>query len=83
MEESRLDNELKRIQEGFPFLWESYNFHITFFTIDMAGKLTDESANELAEKISKELGGKKVWISAKTNSIYVSSPPAEGFLSRS
>ncbi|MEO8327490.1 MAG: hypothetical protein ABI618_16685 [Nitrospirota bacterium] len=34
MEESRLDNELKRIQEGFPFLWESYNFHITFFTRD-------------------------------------------------
>ncbi|MEO8327491.1 MAG: hypothetical protein ABI618_16690, partial [Nitrospirota bacterium] len=53
---------------------------VTKLPMDMAGKLTDESANELAEKISKELGGKKVWISAKTNSIYVSSPPAEGFL---
>jgi len=46
---------------------------------DIAEGLTDESAHELAEKISEELGGKKVWVSAESGSIYVSSPPSEGF----
>lgn len=34
MEEARLDNELKRIQERFSFLWGSYSFHLAFLTRD-------------------------------------------------
>ena len=34
MEESRLDNEIKRIQKEFPFLWKDYGFHVVFFTRD-------------------------------------------------
>jgi hypothetical protein len=52
---------------------------VTKLPVDIANGLTDVSARELAEKVSKELGGKRVWVSAKTGSIYVSSPPAEGF----
>ncbi len=53
---------------------------VTKLPKDIAENLTTEGANELAEKISEELGGKKVWVSAKTGSVYVSNPPAEGFL---
>lgn len=34
MEEHRLDNEIKRIQKNFLFLWKDYGFHIAFFTRD-------------------------------------------------
>jgi hypothetical protein len=34
MEEPRLDSEMKRLQENFPFLWKDYRFHIAFFTRD-------------------------------------------------
>ena len=53
---------------------------VTKLPADISEKLTAETASELAAKISEELGGKNVWVSAKTGSIYVSSPPAEGFL---
>ena len=61
---------LKEVTEG----------KVTKLPKDIAENLTTEGANELAEKISEELGGKKVWVSAKTGSVYVSNPPAEGFL---
>ena len=47
---------------------------------DISAELTTENASELAATISEELGGMKVWVSAKTGSIYVSSPPPEGFV---
>jgi hypothetical protein len=53
---------------------------VTKLPADVVENLTEESASELAGKISKELGDKKVWVSAETGSMYVSSPPAEGFL---
>ena len=34
MNEARLDNELARLYKNFPFLWESYNFHVKYFTRD-------------------------------------------------
>ena len=34
MKENRLDNELKRLRETFPFLWEVYGFHVKYFTRD-------------------------------------------------
>ena len=52
---------------------------VTKLPAEVAEGLTEDGARELAEKISTELGGKKVWVSAKTGSVYVSSPPAEGF----
>jgi Mor family transcriptional regulator len=53
---------------------------VTKLPKDIAENLTEESATKLAAKISEELGGKKVWVSASTGSIYVSKPPAAGFL---
>lgn len=52
---------------------------VTKLPEDIADGLTEEGARELAAKLSTELGGKKVWVSAKSGSVYVSSPPAEGF----
>lgn len=49
---------------------------VTKLPADVVENLTDDSARELAQKISNELGGKKVWVSTKTGSVYVSSPPA-------
>jgi hypothetical protein len=34
MEEARLDNEIKRIQQKFSFLWINYGFHLRYFTRD-------------------------------------------------
>ena len=34
MDEHRLDNEMKRIQENFSFLWKDYGFRTAFFTRD-------------------------------------------------
>jgi hypothetical protein len=53
---------------------------VTKLPADVAENLTEESAGELAGKISDILGGKKVWVSANTGSVYISSPPADGFL---
>jgi len=34
MEETRLDNELERLYQKLPFLWEIYDFHVKYFTRD-------------------------------------------------
>lgn len=34
MNENRLDSELQRLYEKFPFLWKDYNFHLKYFTRD-------------------------------------------------
>lgn len=34
MEETRLDNELKKIHHKFSFLWKNYGFHSRYFTRD-------------------------------------------------
>jgi len=34
MNENRLDDELKRLYEKFPFLWKDYKFHLKYFTRD-------------------------------------------------
>jgi len=68
--EEAVQRVLKEVVEG----------KVTKVPTELAEGLTDEGAKELAEKLSKELGGKKVWVSAKTGLVYVSSPPAEGFL---
>jgi hypothetical protein len=70
VDEQTTQHVLKEVVEG----------KVTKLPTDIAEKLTDESANELAGKISKELGGKRVLVSAKTGSIYVSSSPVEGLL---
>ena len=55
---------------------------VTKLPVDIADNLTIDGADELAEKISKELKvqREKVWISTETGSLYVSSPPPEGFV---
>ena len=34
MEEPKLDSEIKRIHLHLPLLWETYNYHLAFFTRD-------------------------------------------------
>jgi hypothetical protein len=34
MEDPRLDNELRRLFQKFPFLWKDYGFHLEYFTRD-------------------------------------------------
>jgi hypothetical protein len=34
MEEHRLDNEIRRLYEKFPFLWNDHGFHVNYFTRD-------------------------------------------------
>jgi hypothetical protein len=60
-------------------LKEAVEGKVTKLPADVAQGLTKDGANELASKISAELGGKKVWVSAQTGSIYISKPPEEGF----
>ena len=55
---------------------------VTKLPVDIADNLTDESANKLAEIISKELNipREKVWVSTEKGSLYISSSPPEGFV---
>ena len=34
VKEDRIDNELERIYNKFPFLWKDYHFHVKYFTRD-------------------------------------------------
>lgn len=47
---------------------------------DIADGLSKEDAELLATKISEELNGKRVWISAEQGTVYISNPPSEGFI---
>jgi hypothetical protein len=53
---------------------------VTKLPADIADGLTGESARELAEKLSTELGGKKVWVSAENGMVYVSASTDEALM---
>jgi hypothetical protein len=50
---------------------------VTKLPSDIADGLTEDGARELAEELSTELGGKKVWVSAGNGMVYVSASTDE------
>lgn len=77
MKEYPLDNELKKIQQIFPELWEQYGFHIRYFTkhqspsgerfiLGLGNKtmsfLFDKEMG-LVDKVQFFVGTKNVWFS--------------------
>jgi hypothetical protein len=76
MVENRLDNELERLYEKLPFLWEDYNFHIKYFTRDygmydrgfliglvnnVCNLVFEKETNSQNEPIRSYVGKKSAW----------------------
>jgi hypothetical protein len=76
MAENRLDNELKRLYEKLPFLWEDYGFHVKYFTRDygiyyrgflvglgnnVCNLVFEKETNSQSEPIRSYIGKKSAW----------------------
>ncbi len=87
MEKNRLDIELKRIHNTFPFLWQSYSFRTMYFTRDygvynrgfvlglgndICKLVFEKETDSLAESIAVNVGTK--------NSVFA--PPDYSYLSK-
>ena len=86
MNEARLDNELERIYKKFPFLSESYDFHVKYFTRDygmyykgfilglendLCKLVFEKETNSSVEPITEYVGTKRSLFAPPNYSYYV------------